>query len=583
MPSRSARSEIAACGAATALLVVAGCTNPLGPLDADYGPRVPAERLRRVGSLDPSAHVAPPEPEPATAADAEHKLQSRFEGIERLPLTLEQARASTLEHNLDLRVALVDPLISAEGVRAENAKFEAIFRPALRTFEADRAVLNVTEPNQQNGLSVGAGVDIPLRSGGRVSVDLLESQSETPNPFITLNTSYESDLTFSISQPLLRNAGRRVNTHSIRIAAINDQITQARTKLEVIRQIAAADRSYWRLYAARRDLEVAQAQYELAMTQLKRAKDRVQAGDAPDIEITRAESGLASQLESIINAENILLVQQRELKRIVNMPGLDLASETVIVPETDPAPTPYKFEARPLIDQAVANRMEMLELELQLSADLSTIEYSKNQALPLFTLDYQYSINGLGETFHSANEQLSKNRFESWSLGLSGQVPIGNEAAKARVQSAILTRLQRLSTKDARSQAISQEVLNAVDAVDLGWRRIMAARQAAVAAARTLTAEQQQFDVGARTSTDVLDASTRLSDAQRSEIRAIAEYQISLVDLSFATGTLLGAAGLEFAPADPRATMPAADVDPTGPAFLPAEHPTYAEPAGLAK
>lgn len=573
---------------------ICGCSNPLAPIDSDYGPRVDADRLRLVSAFDPSSHKrAPTTAEAAADAAAQSNPSAtssstgaaadipprpnRFAGLRETALTLEQARAAALENNLDLRVALIDPTISAENVREEDAKFEAVFRPSLRVFESDRPTFNVTEPNQQDGIAVGAGVDIPLRTGGRVSVDLAQSRSETPNPFVTLNTSYDADLTFSVSQPLLRNAGRRASTYSIRVAAINDQITLARTKLELIRQLAAVDRSYWRLDAARRDLEVAQRQYELAVTQLQRARDRVNAGDAPQIEITRAESGLASQLESIINAENALLVQQREFKRIVNMPDLGVSTPTLVIPGTQPDPVPYEFASPPLVEQAWANRMEMLELELRLAADLSTIEFNKNQALPLFTLDYQYSINGLGATFRKANDQLIDNDFESWSVGLSGQVPIGNEAAKARVQQAILTRLQRLSTRDARKQAIEQEVLNAIDGVELGWQRILAARQAAITAARTLTAEQQQFDVGARTSTDVLDAATRLADAQRSEIRAIADYQISLVDLSFATGTMLGASKVDVEPVDPRSGLPTREADPTGPPFPPPAKPTYGE------
>jgi len=65
-------------------------------------------------------------------------------------------------------------------------------------------------------------------------------------------------------------------------------------------------------------------------------------------------------------------------------------------------------------------------------------------------------------------------------------------------------------------------------------------------AARTLAAEERQFDVGLRTSTDVLDASASLADAQSREVAALSSYQIALVDLAFATGTSLGAAGIRF-------------------------------------
>ena len=67
-------------------------------------------------------------------------------------------------------------------------------------------------------------------------------------------------------------------------------------------------------------------------------------------------------------------------------------------------------------------------------------------------------------------------------------------------------------------------------------------------AARTLAAEERQFDVGLRTSTDVLDASASLADAQSREVAALASYQIALVDLAFATGNSLGAARIRWEP-----------------------------------
>ena len=51
---------------------------------------------------------------------------------------------------------------------------------------------------------------------------------------------------------------------------------------------------------------------------------------------------------------------------------------------------------------------------------------------------------------------------------------------------------------------------------------------------------------GFRTSTDVLDAASRLADAQSREVRSLADYQIALIDIAFATGTLLGHSRIRF-------------------------------------
>ena len=70
----------------------------------------------------------------------------------------------------------------------------------------------------------------------------------------------------------------------------------------------------------------------------------------------------------------------------------------------------------------------------------------------------------------------------------------------------------------------------------------MNARLETMLAARTLQGEERQFDVGLRTSTDVLDAQSRLADAQSREVQALSAYQIALIDIAFATRTLPGPA-----------------------------------------
>jgi outer membrane protein TolC len=307
-----------------------------------------------------------------------------------------------------------------------------------------------------------------------------------------------------------------------------------------IRILADADRTYWRLYAARRELEVRQQQYELAVSQLEQARRRVNAGDVASIEITRAESGVASSLQNIITAQRAISLNQRDLKRIMNRPDLPMETKTEIIIITDPEPVGMNLDPLALAEYAVQNRMEMLELELQLAIDASTIDFRRNQKLPLIVVYYNYSLNGIGSSYNGSFSQLGDNNYNDWSIGVNASVPIGNEAAESLYRQAVLTRLQRLATKEQRRLAIRQEVYNALDLLNQNWQRILAARQESLLAGRTYEAEKRQFDVGERTSTDVQDALRRLADAQSREVLALADYQISQVDIAFATGTLLG-------------------------------------------
>lgn len=538
----------AAIGAAA---MATACSHPFSTRLEEYGPRIPVERTRSIEGLNLDRHEAPSQPEPPEDQVRQPPPQP-FEDMEKVRVSVEQARAWTLENNLDTRVSLIDPVIANQAITEEEAAFEATFFSDVQFAKTDQPTATQLVGSQADQIDFAGGVRIPLRTGGEATVQLPINRTETNNPFSTLNPSVTTDLEISYSQPLLRNAGRWANTHRIRVAALQQGVEEARTKLEVIRQIAAADRAYWRLNAAQRELEVRQQQYELAREQLERAKRRVRAGDAAEIEITRAEEGVAERLEAIIVAQNDVRLRQRELKQIINVPGLELGSDAAITPTTEPDPVRYELEEDALVQTALDKRMELLELELQLTIDQSTIAFNRNQALPLFTVDYTYRINGLGGDLNESLDQLQEDDFNDQILGVSAEIPIGNRAAKSVVQQAILERLQRLATRELRRQEITQEVLDAIDSIRSGWQRVLAARQSSLLAARTVAAEERQFEVGMNTSTDVLDAQTRLAEAQLAEIDAVTEYQIAQVDLAFATGTLLGAARIQWRPLDPR-------------------------------
>jgi outer membrane protein TolC len=544
-------------------VLAAGCSNPLGREPFDTSSAAATDRLREIRSLPVRRVEAPPTPTAESVAAA----RARYEAAERVALSLEEVRAATLTNNLDLQVQLVEPTIAAAGVDEEVGKFEAAFTLAGAWVETDDAVPNTLDGGSSRFQQLTPGVRVPLWTGGEANITLPVSRTQTDRPFTTLNPAVTTDLQFSLSHNLLRGAGRRATTYALRVAEFNRQTTEAQTKLEVIRQLAAADRAYWRLYAAQRALDVRAQQVELARVQFDAAGRRLRAGQGPEVDVVRAESGVADRVEGLLVAQNDVLLRQRELKRLANIPGLDVDSPARVVPSSDPDPVRYVFEPGELEALALQNRMEMLELEIRLAADAAAVAFEKNQALPLLAMEYTYRVNGLGGSSGESFSVLDDNRFEDWSVGLRAEVPLGNEERRARVARAVLTRLQRLATREAREQSIRKEVYDAIDQLDSAWQRILAARQSVQLNTRLVEAEQRQFEVGRTTSTDVLDADTRLAEARLAEISALVDYQIAQVDLAFATGTMLGAAKVEWAPADPRGgprdTAPVARYQPT--------------------
>jgi outer membrane protein TolC len=287
-------------------------------------------------------------------------------------------------------------------------------------------------------------------------------------------------------------------------------------------------------------MEVRERQHALAEEQLARARRRVDQGEVAPIELLRAQSGIGRTIEQLIVADNQLRLRARALKRFMNAPQFPVDGPTMLDPSTPSDPLGLDLDPAKLTRMALANRMELLDLELQLAIDAERVALARNEALPLFTMDYQYQV--LGDDGGLASAYGSLGDADPFIASVNASIPLGNEARRARLSQAITRRLQRLATKESRVQTITQEVHDAVDNVRGAWRRVVAARLEARFAERTLLAEQRQFDVGLRTSVEVLDANARVADAQSREVEAAAQYETSLVDLAFATGTVLGEA-----------------------------------------
>jgi outer membrane protein len=547
-------APVHAAATAAALLVVlaAGCrTDP-----NRYGLHELGLSRRQIHNIEPLAlQQAEPNQPPAEANEVPPA---------QLELSLEQSRAWALENNLQLQTALISPAIAAAQLSREEAKFEAAFFAGLNYAKSEVPFGTLTPigdtgvfvptiaASRTERLMTDLGVQMPLRTGGTLTFDLSDARTKDlmadPN---RAGPVYNDTFTASLSQPLLRNAGQWMSTYSIRIAAYNRDLTDAQTRLEVITVLAALDRVYWRLYAARRELELRRQQYELAQSQLGRARRLVEAQQRPQVEIIRAEAGVAQQLEAIITAENNLRDRERELKRVIHKADLDVQTSTVVIPTTLPDPVRYTLDRPRLVQQAIDNRMELLELQLQLLQDDSMIRFARNQTLPLVTLNYTYGINGTGPTRDDSLDLVFDSDFVDHRVGLQAVIPIGNQAAKSRLREAIYQRRQRLATRANREDLVRLEVLNAVDQVEANWQRILAARQSSILNGRLFEAEQRQFELGLRTSTDVLNAQINFANAQSAEIRALADYQISLVDVAYATGTVLGAARIQWQPIIP--------------------------------
>jgi outer membrane protein TolC len=459
-----------------------------------------------------------------------------------IELTLEEVRAATLANNLDLKVELIEPAIAQRSLDAERAKFEAAFFGSASYNDAETETGVSSTSNDYE-----VGVQAPLYTGGSISVGVPFGEFDSD----TSEGVADAAVSVSVIQSLLRGAGKRINTHSIRIAGYRKHATDALTKRLAIFRLAEADIAYWRLYMALRELEVRREQYKLAQDQLRHAERKVASGASAKIEIVRARAGVSRRIEALINAETTVQNRQENLLRIMNREDMPLDAEIVIAPKTEPHPLGLTIDEDKLVQIALGNRMETVRLELQLAIDELDVELARNATLPDLRFSYAYSARtSAGDAGHALGDFGDKTS-DAHLFGLSASIPLGNQAAKARLERARLLTLQDEASYARLRQLIRQEVQVEARALNNSWRRILAAEKNVEAAFRDYRVEQSQFQLGVRTSRDVLFSATDLADAQLSRIRALAGYEIAMIDLARATGTLLGYGRIVLEPTDP--------------------------------
>jgi outer membrane protein len=518
--------------------VLVGCQDDLGT--GGTGELViPREELRRIEGME--LHKAVSTTAPVTQPATQPVVSS-------VSLGIEECRRLALQNNLDLKVQLFNPAIAGTSLTAAEAQFEAVFFDNLNASSSKSPIVPGVAGPRVDEVTPDGGLTIPLRTGGSVRIDAPVDVIHDHLPRGQSANNWNTDPSITFTQPLLQGAGLYVNTQGIRIAFYEYQRAQAQTKLEVIRVLADVDRAYWRLFAARGEQDVRKKQYDSAVAQLERARRQARAGVVAEVDVVRADSGVADTVESVLVADNDIRQAERDLKRILNDPTLPLDLPTMILLSTPPAAFPYELDTERLIAAALRQRMEMLDLELQIAEQTSSVRVARNGLLPLVTMQYTYGVSGLGHTAGQSFSQAWEKNADRHIGGFQLSVPIGNEAARSNLRRAMLSRMQVLASREQQALQIRQDIANAVDTLRTDWQRIVAAHQRVVLSSRTLDVEVRQFNIGLRTSTDVLIAESDLASAQLAEVSAVSDYQIAQVDVAFATGTVLGAAHVDWQP-----------------------------------
>ncbi len=468
-------------------------------------------------------------------------------------LTLEDCRVLALQNNLEMQVLAYRPQIARESLKSAHARFEPSFIAGFSYAMNDYP----EEYTETKNLDYYAQLQMPMITGGRLSFNMPLSKTETQGTyyyndeftgqlvtFDSQNTYYNSNVRMQLSQPLLRGAGTDVNTHSIRLASYNFKSSMAQGKLSAMMVIKGVETAYWNLYYAQEVLKVREMDYELAKAQYERTRRMLEQNKAMQIDLLRAESTMSQKEAGMGSAYRNLRITRRALKQVLNAEGLEVDSDSIVEAVSEPVAVKYELDKGPLLEYAMENRMELLDYELQLASQESTLDFDKNSLLPYLSLDYTYSFRAMGSTFSGTMDMLDNRALNDHRVGMSLTVPLGNRAAKAAYRGSLLAMERLKLNKQQQEITIKNDVLSAIEELEAGWNDIVTMDNSVKIALRAYEAEQRQYDLGVQNYTELLLARNTYLGAMLERLSYLVKYQNLQVNLCYQVGGLNEAARL---------------------------------------
>jgi outer membrane protein len=500
-----------------------------------------AELLRAVGAQQPvapaSEQTRPPTPVTDPAA---------------VPIKIEEAVAMALEKNLDIAVERLNPTAVDWSIKALEANFNPTATSTVgfnSTYQLPTSQLvgGARVKNDQFTWNFGVNQSLPWL-GTTYSVGFNNRRNDNNNAFVTFNPQYNSSLTAQIVQPLLRGRVTDNTRTQLIVTRINRELSEVQLRTTVTNTLASVRNAYWDLVFAIEVVETARRSLSLAESLVADNRIRVEVGTLAPIDVIQAEAEAAARKQTLAQLEAQARTADLTLKQLI----VSGTNDPLWIARLNPVDRPTMAEQPVSVEEALRNalsaRTDLTERRRNLDITDANMALLKNQRMPSANLVANYGGQGIGGTrifrdgtggeiirtepggYTDALDLMWRREYPTWTAQVVVAYPIGPNPQSAQYERAKIGREQSLTQIRSLELQIASEVTNARLLVDANRERVDSARVARDLSQRRLEAEQSKFDVGLSTNFLVVQAQRDLLTSENTLLRAVLDYQQSLVD-----------------------------------------------------
>ena len=450
------------------------------------------------------------EPSPALAQGLD------FRGARAQVVSVKEAVQLALAHNLNLQTT-VDSVSSArisQGLAA--SRFDIKLTPSFAGGFGSQV-------GQDRRYGLEASKLLPYGTTVTASAASDFARSEFGN----LNAS---NLSFTVTQPLLRGFGPKATQFNLENAKRSSQSSQR--NLEITRQRLAVEvvASYYNIVRQQGLIDVAEKSVERSYELLRASEARLKVGLASQLDVFRAELLLSQAEQSLINREEALELAMDTFK--FNL-GLD-PQEQVFLEMVEPEYQPVILDLDTQTQLALNNRLEIREERDRIHDSVRAVSVSRQNLLPQLDLNVRYERVGWGtnlsESFKLDTDSIGVFLSTSYALDQSGE-----RASVAQSQLELAVRRRSVQLLEYN---VTREVRAACRNVERIGKSIVLQEKNIDFAEKQLRLASLRYQRGLANNFDIIDAENNLISGKSSYISLIADYNVGLVELKRVTGNL---------------------------------------------
>jgi outer membrane protein TolC len=419
------------------------------------------------------------------------------------PLSLQQAASIALEKNPLRKAAVADTKAASAGVReAQSFLMPHVTFSELGTRGNDPIYVFGTKLRQQRF----------------TTSDFDLNQLNTPRPFGNFTTRFGGTWTLFDSFASWHGVSRATEMNHAAVHQLE------RTDQEILFRVV---QSYYGLLLATKQVEVADQAEQTAKSIMERSQARFDSGVVVESDLLSAKVRLASREQELIRARNNLELARAQLNTAMGIPVDALYQPADPLGERNLAfPTLADVEQKALTSRPDLKRIESEQSAQQLSVAIAKSSFGPRlNAFAGWEMDNPTLLAGGGGNNWLGGVELQFDLFE----GGAKRAALSRERAIAEKMAAL---------KQAANDAVRMEVRQAYYDLDSNRQQVGVARTTIAQAQESLRINQDRYEGGLITITDLLGAEEAARRSQTDYWQAVYQFHISSANLELASGTL---------------------------------------------